>query len=101
MKKSHDEILQTSGRQFAGDILSQTVRTAKNANQLNNQLQVIDYMAVHIIATNIYNRVKNSNENKTHLIMEAKELIENELETLEAHSEEMDIIKPDSHEEKK
>lgn len=90
-----DEQLLTTGRTFAGDILQQAVSTATSPEQLNGQLHVINCMAIHVLATNIFNRAKSTGESQTTLIMEQKELIEEELQALNDHAHEMELVKPD------
>jgi hypothetical protein len=92
MKNPNEKDLLAIGRQFAGDILKQSVETAKTPEQLNGQLHVANCMAVHIIATNIFNRSKSFEESESHIIMEIKEEIENELEMIKASSDEMELV---------
>lgn len=58
------EILVESGRQLASSLLSDVIRTADDEEQLRNQTGALYIAAVHIVATELYNRVLQSEEMK-------------------------------------
>lgn len=91
------ELLQQNGRHLATKFLSQAIKTSKNPEQINNQLHLLDCMAVHILATNIYNRMKNFSKKRSELILECKELIDDELEALFQHESNMTTLKPENN----
>lgn len=87
-----DEELKQTGRNFAIDLLRQVVEASKVPEQLNGQLHLLNCTAVHLIATNIFNRSKHSGESHATLIMEQKDLIEDELNAILAHKDDLETI---------
>lgn len=94
-EKTNDQLLLDAGREAAVGILQQAVSTATTPEQLNNQLHVLNCLAVHILATNIFNRLKSFDESEASIIMETKELIEDELAAIKAHTDELEVIHPE------
>lgn len=95
-QQQKDEMqIQANGRAFAGDILNQAVSTSQNVQDLNNKLHVLNCMAVHVIASNLFNRIKSTKAEKTQLLEETDKLIRDELELLFEHESEMETINPD------
>jgi len=92
MSEMTDERLQNIGRNFAVDMLSQAVETAKTPEQLNGQLHILNCAAIHILATNIFNRASLPDQNEVELIMESKEYLEDEIQTLKDHAHEMKTV---------
>lgn len=93
MSKEKNEVdLREIGRDFAVNMLQQAVSTAKTTDQLNGQLRILDCAAVHIIATNIFNQIKNMGADKMSLVMQMKEDINDEVEAMFQHEDEMKTV---------
>lgn len=84
--------LETKGRDLSVKMLTQAVENSSDVNEFNRQLYTLDCCAINIIATNIFNRVKALGENKIKLIMEAKDLIEAEVEMLIDNADQVETV---------
>lgn len=93
-EKSDEQQLLDNGRALAGDILNQAVSNAQNVQDLNNKLHMLNCMSVHVLATNMFNRIKSTETTKEELLAETSSLIQDELELLYKHEKEMQIINP-------
>lgn len=46
-----------AGREVGADMMSNAVSTAKNSEQMMNQINTLRAMSIHILATTVYNQV--------------------------------------------
>ena len=91
-KMPTDAELQQIGRSHAVEILQSAVSTAKIPEQLNGQLHATQCMAIHIIATNLFNQIENEILGEAEAIMAVKELIEEELEEIRNSVDDMETV---------
>lgn len=91
--KTENELRQI-GRDFAVDMLQQAVQSAKLPEQLNGQLHILNCAAVHILATNVFNQIKQMDKDQMTLVMDIKEQINDEIQALFEHQNEMEYVKP-------
>ena len=92
MEKSIGEKCLDMGRDFAVKMLQQAVESANNRDQMNNQLHILNCAAIHILATNTYNRIKHNGEDEMTIVMDLKEQINDELFELFKHESEIEVI---------
>lgn len=59
-KLTQFEILREAGFEAAQNMLSEAVKSAKDANQMNNQLTVCEWAAIAILGTMLFNEMKQS-----------------------------------------
>ena len=88
---NHEELLQM-GRNAAVETLTKAVENCSTPEQLNDQLHVLNCFAVHILATNGFNQIKDLGQSQVQVVMDLKEDIENEMDALFAHVDEMETV---------
>lgn len=76
------EILKECGRETAQGLLSKAVDTADHTDQMMNQLFIAEWAANHILATMIYNHIKQGGRNLTSCLEEITNNIAKEYELL-------------------
>lgn len=95
MKKPNDEqMVVQAGRDHAAQMMQNVVEHSRDLEHLNLNIHVLNCSAVHVLATNAFNRIKSFEANKAQLIMEIKEQIEDELELILKHEDDTEMVSP-------
>lgn len=58
MDEKTKEMLRGAGREMAVDLMESACTSAKDKKQMHNQMAVLSYLAKHILATMIYNVIR-------------------------------------------
>jgi len=95
MKKERaNEILIGAGREVASGWLHGAVEAAETPAQADNQMQMLEYAAAHILATMVYNDVKQGGLSFIAALNEATDKIRAEYQLMKDNESEMELKGP-------
>jgi hypothetical protein len=89
------EMLHNAGREMAAEMMANACSTAKDKEQMHSQIRVLSYLAKHILATIVYNAVRQSGANQEVALAIVANELRREFEWVKAQPEgELEFSKP-------